>query len=202
VKRAALGLFIAGSVAVLTGAACAPAVDPGRIAAIQVVGAESAVRGCRALGTLEGIDSDRFVPGGPRYEVAMLDLRKKAVTSGGNYLVTESVQSPSAGDYNPIFVIRAKLFSCEANHAENARITEPTGPLMPAAPAPRPPEPDRPVTPVTPAATAAAPICEPDCSPGYTCLRGTCVSACNPLCGGGERCGADRICHAVAPLPR
>jgi hypothetical protein len=38
-------------------------------------------------------------------------------------------------------------------------------------------------------------VCEPDCSPGYTCLRGTCVSACNPLCGENERCGADRLCH-------
>jgi hypothetical protein len=53
---------------------------------------------------------------------------------------------------------------------------------------PKPPEPP-------PAPPAPAGVCEPDCSPGYTCLRGKCVSACNPTCGDNERCGADRICH-------
>jgi hypothetical protein len=57
----------------------------------------------------------------------------------------------------------------------------------PAPPAPAPPAP------------AAAGACEPDCSPGYTCLRGVCVSACNPPCPAGERCGADRVCY---PSPR
>jgi hypothetical protein len=47
-----------------------------------------------------------------------------------------------------------------------------------------------------PASSAPAGACEPDCSPGYTCLRGTCVSSCNPPCAAGQRCGADRICHA------
>jgi hypothetical protein len=191
VKRAALGAILGG--AVLIGSACSPAVDAGRIAAVQVVGAESAVRGCRALGQLEGLDGDRWVPGGPRYEVAMLDLRKKAVIGGGNYLVTDSIQSPSAGDYNPVFVIRAKLFACDPNHSAVARTVEPAGPLMPpeaARPTPAPPPPTAP-----PAPKPAAAICEPDCSPGYTCLRGACVSACNPLCGSAERCGADRICH-------
>jgi hypothetical protein len=41
-----------------------------------------------------------------------------------------------------------------------------------------------------------AAACEPECSPGYACVRGTCVSACNPPCGPGQRCGADRACHA------
>lgn len=53
---------------------------------------------------------------------------------------------------------------------------------------PPPPPPPAPPAPV-------APVCEPDCSPGYVCLRGTCVSACNPPCAESERCGADRICH-------
>lgn len=37
--------------------------------------------------------------------------------------------------------------------------------------------------------------CEPQCSPGYVCIRGNCVSACNPPCDKGERCGEDRSCH-------
>jgi hypothetical protein len=37
--------------------------------------------------------------------------------------------------------------------------------------------------------------CVPDCSPGYLCIDGKCISACNPLCESGWRCGADRICH-------
>jgi hypothetical protein len=46
-----------------------------------------------------------------------------------------------------------------------------------------------------PAPAPAAGACEPDCSPGYTCLRGQCVEACNPKCVAPQRCGADRICH-------
>jgi hypothetical protein len=49
----------------------------------------------------------------------------------------------------------------------------------------------------TTAAPAATTACEPECSPGYACVRGTCVSACNPACDNGQRCGADRICHVV-----
>lgn len=45
------------------------------------------------------------------------------------------------------------------------------------------------------AAPPSTPVCEPECSPGYTCLRGVCVSACNPPCPFGQRCGADRVCH-------
>jgi hypothetical protein len=37
--------------------------------------------------------------------------------------------------------------------------------------------------------------CQPGCSPGYACLAGVCVSACNPPCGAGESCGADHSCH-------
>jgi hypothetical protein len=48
-----------------------------------------------------------------------------------------------------------------------------------------------------PAAAGASGGCEPECSPGFTCLRGACVSACNPPCEKGQRCEADRACHAV-----
>lgn len=36
--------------------------------------------------------------------------------------------------------------------------------------------------------------CVPPCSPGYLCLDGTCVEACNPKCQPSERCTAERIC--------
>lgn len=44
-----------------------------------------------------------------------------------------------------------------------------------------------------PAAPASA--CKPDCSPGFACVDGRCVSACNPPCAAGQSCGADRVCH-------
>jgi hypothetical protein len=44
--------------------------------------------------------------------------------------------------------------------------------------------------------TAPAEACAPDCSPGFTCVSGTCVSTCNPPCADGQRCGADRSCHS------
>jgi hypothetical protein len=56
----------------------------------------------------------------------------------------------------------------------------------------------RAVAPAAPAAAAPAPyavLCEPDCSPGFACVRGQCVEACNPKCVAPQRCGADRICH-------
>lgn len=46
-----------------------------------------------------------------------------------------------------------------------------------------------------PPAAAAAPTCKPECSPGFACVDGACVSACNPPCAAGQRCGADRLCH-------
>jgi hypothetical protein len=176
--------------ALAVAAACGPAVDPGKVAAVQVVGTDTALRGCRLLGVLEAKDTDRWVPGGPRYETAMLDLRKKAVMSGGSHLVTDAIEPPRDGDYTPTFTVRARLFACPG---DGATVVVPV-PAPAAAPAPVATEPPKP---------AAAPVCEPDCSPGFTCLRGVCVSACNPLCAKGERCGADRICHpvAAAPLP-
>lgn len=60
-------------------------------------------------------------------------------------------------------------------------------------------------------------VCTPACRSGYLCNKGTCISACNPvcgdtelctgtgqcvskcnpLCGGNEACGADGQCHAT-----
>ena len=47
-------------------------------------------------------------------------------------------------------------------------------------------------SPISPDAGAAT--CEPACRDGFTCLRGECVSACNPPCGAGERCTGAGMC--------
>jgi len=186
--------------AILLLAGCGPPVDPKAVAAVQVSGAGEAPRGCRLLGPVVGQDGNRWVPGGPRLETAMLDLRQKAVTGGGNYLAVDAIVPPRDGDYNPIFVVRARLYGCDTSALAASASGPPVPAASPSASAKSAPPP------ATATAVAAAPsvtpprVCEPDCSPGYTCLRGTCVSACNPACTAGERCGADRICHPVAPV--
>lgn len=177
--RAAAIRALAGIAALTAGpAGCVPPVDASALAAVQVEPKGEPPEACRALGRVEGKDTDRWAVGGLSYEAALLDLRKKAVNGGGNRLVVDEVTPPRATDYLPAFVIQARLFICPA--AASA-VGSPA-----ASPAP-------------------ARSCEPDCSPGYTCLRGSCVSACNPLCGAGERCGADRICRAepavASPAP-
>jgi hypothetical protein len=187
-KRAAAAALVIGAGSPLV--ACSPAVDPGKLAAVQVLGTDAAVRGCRLLGPLVGRDEDRWTPGSPRYETAVLDLRRKAVLTGGTHLVTDSIEPPRDGDAVPAFVVKARLFACGQGVVDVGGPPSPSGALIP----PKPPgENTAPVAPAKPA------TCEPECSPGYTCLRGTCVSACNPACGAGERCGVDRICHPVAP---
>ncbi len=164
---------------------CAPPADPAALAAVEIVSRVEPPAACRGLGPVEGKDTNRWVPNGPSYQAALVDLRRKAVAGGGNHVVLDALSPPNAQDYMPAFSIQARLFACPAAKAGSA-----APPL--AAPS---------------AQTASARICEPDCSPGYTCLRGACVSACNPLCAAGERCGADRICHldtvpaSPAPAP-
>ena len=163
------------AIASLLLSACGPTADPKAMSAVQISAAGAPPAGCRMLAALEGKDSDRWVPGGPHYEKAVIDLRRQAVLGGGNFLFIDSSSGPQSTDYMPTWLVKARLFSC------------PSGPPSAGAP----------VAPAAPAPSAL--ICEPDCSPGYTCLRGKCVSACNPLCGAGERCGADRICHSITP---
>ena len=164
---------------------CAPPADPAALAAVEIVSRVEPPAACRGLGSVEGKDTNRWVPNGPSYEAALIDLRRKAVAGGGNHLVLDALSPPSAQDYMPTFSIQARLFACPAARAGSA-----APPLAPPSTQP-----------------VAARICEPDCSPGYTCLRGACVSACNPLCAAGERCGADRICRldtvpaSPAPVP-
>lgn len=44
------------------------------------------------------------------------------------------------------------------------------------------------------AAAAADEACAPSCRSGYACVRGQCVSKCNPVCGDGERCTNEGEC--------
>lgn len=44
---------------------------------------------------------------------------------------------------------------------------------------------------------AQAQKCVPDCREGYVCVRGKCVSACNPPCPDGERCTSEGRCAAA-----
>lgn len=154
--------------------ACAPPLDPAALAAVEIVSRVEPPAACRGLGPVEAKDTNRWVPNGPSYEAALVDLRKKAVAGGGNHLVLDVLTPPNALEYVPSFSIQARLFACPAARAK-------------VAPVPARVEPS--------AQPAPARTCEPDCSPGYTCLRAVCVSACNPLCGAGERCGVDRICR-------
>jgi hypothetical protein len=38
-------------------------------------------------------------------------------------------------------------------------------------------------------------LCNPICSPGFSCNAGTCIPQCNPACTEAETCGNDRVCH-------
>jgi hypothetical protein len=72
-------------------------------------------------------------------------------------------------------------------------------PAQPATPeADVPPPPPSYQSPDAPPATAPAPAagCIPECRSGFVCLEGQCVSACNPPCGAGQRCTAQRECVA------
>ncbi len=47
------------------------------------------------------------------------------------------------------------------------------------------------------------PACEPTCRAGYACVKGVCMSACNPVCGANETCTATGQCaqKQAAPPP-
>ncbi|MBL8679918.1 MAG: FG-GAP repeat protein [Myxococcales bacterium] len=49
------------------------------------------------------------------------------------------------------------------------------------------------------AATPTPAPCEPSCRTGFVCVRGACVSACNPACAAGERCTAEATCVRDVP---
>jgi hypothetical protein len=43
--------------------------------------------------------------------------------------------------------------------------------------------------------------CAPPCRSSYVCVRGECVSSCNPPCGEGEKCTADGECVSASGAP-
>lgn len=97
------------------------------------------------------------------------ELRENTQELGGNYLVLDG--SRAAGltwGYRLKYEARGRAYRCPV--AQRA---------VQAAPVP----------------PANNNLCEPDCSPGYACVRGACVSACNPPCATSEQCTADRICR-------
>ena len=96
-------------------------------------------------------------------------LREHAQGLGGNYLVPEGSRPSGLGwGYSIRYEARGRAYRCVAG----ARAAVP----VPAY---------------------AGSVCEPACSPGFTCLRGTCVSACNPPCSSDAQCGPDRLCHPI-----
>jgi hypothetical protein len=113
------------------------------------------------------------------------DAVRNAVMTGGNYVVIDVLERPVIAGVGG-YVVRGRLFNCP----------------RPAAPQPaRAPVQIASVAPQNAAQASDAvvlpkAICEPDCSPGFTCLHGACVTACNPGCASGEQCGGDRSCHA------
>jgi hypothetical protein len=185
-------VVLTGASALALAGACGPSADPGAMAAVQIGGTGTPPAGCRMLAQLEGKDDDRWAVGGLHYEKAILALRRQAVLGGGNYLFIDKVAPPRDTDYMPAFIVQARLFACPAVLPAATVLAAASS----SAPAAQPP-----ATTGAPAPPATALVCEPDCSPGYTCLRGKCVSACNPLCAANERCGADRICHPLATTP-
>ena len=115
------------------------------------------------------------------------DAVRNAVMTGGNYVVIDVLERPVIAGVGG-YVVRGRLFNCP----------------RPAAPAAQPARAPVQIASVGPQNVAQASdavvlpkaICEPDCSPGFTCLHGACVTACNPGCASGEQCGGDRTCHA------
>jgi hypothetical protein len=44
--------------------------------------------------------------------------------------------------------------------------------------------------------------CDPICSPGFVCERGTCLPQCNPKCAADEICTRQRLCAPTQPTKR
>lgn len=49
---------------------------------------------------------------------------------------------------------------------------------------------------------ARAETCQPACRKGYVCVKGACVSACNPPCATGERCTGTGECEPDRSKPK
>ncbi len=68
-----------------------------------------------------------------------------------------------------------------------------------SAPPPSAAEPIRALGPAAGGADVAVSTCTPTCRSSFMCVSGQCVSACNPICGAGERCTAQGECVPTSP---
>ena len=154
-------------------------VDP-RVAAQVTVTEHEPPAGCTLLGPITG---GTLVVGG--YEEARGDVVRNAILAGGNHVTLDLVQRPAIATVGG-YALRGRLFTCPGG--------SPAAPVQVAALGRA----------HAPTATDAneinlpKAICEPKCSPGYTCQHAVCVSACNPACGAGQQCGADNTCQPAA----
>jgi len=172
--------------------------DPRLAAQVQVSKLEPGPA-CQPLGALDASsgDCEENV-----YETAYEGLKNKAALRNGNYVVLDSISGPQplaiSGGLDSGVVIQGRLFTCPAGGALNLRAAVPAAQTPPAVRAYATVAekwPVLPVAPLPPLALNSEEACEPSCSPGFVCSRGTCVSACNPVCEQGQRCGEDRMCH-------
>lgn len=141
-----------------------------REASALLVGKAEPPSSCRLIGAQQSMDPKIYAPFasfGANSDDALEALREKAIERGANYVVLDFVAGPSA---------QGRLFACPSDAL--ATLSGPGGGAAPPAG-------------MAPASAA----CKPDCSPGYACVDGSCVSACNPPCAAGKTCGADRLCH-------
>ncbi len=133
----------------------------------------------RELGPFEGESGNGCAGFGTigTYESAEADLRNRTAAMGGDYAAILTVLPPhDTGTQCPDnrMLIRGVAYKTSEPPAVSS------APALPAAP---------------PAlSTPPASVCDPPCSPGYTCDAGTCVALCNPPCGPGQVCRADRLC--------
>jgi len=164
-------------------AACAafeprPRIDP-RVAAGVEVSKNNPPPECGYLGPVKG---SAWM--GDLSE-AQGDAMRNAVMGGGNYVAVDVIERPmiaGVGGYG----VRGRLFVCPKRDTEPEAQAKAQDPEAAAAAAALKDEEEI----VIPQA-----ICEPSCSPGFTCSHGVCVTACNPECGAGARCGDDKVCH-------
>lgn len=152
-----------------------PRVDP-RIASQVIVAKGEPPAGCSYVKPIRG----EAIVG--TLSEANADLVRNAVLNGGNYVVVEMTERNVGG-----YMLEGRLFTCGGG---------PVAPMQVAANNVNTGE-RRTATDASDNIVLPKAICEPSCSPGFTCLHAICVTACNPACGAGEQCGDDRMCHAA-----
>jgi hypothetical protein len=167
----------------------APAIDP-RIAAEVTVDKAEPSPTCGYLGPIKGGSMVGDL-GDAHGEVV-----RRAVLRGGNYVSIDLLERPMVAGVGG-YTLHGRLFLCPKKNGE----PQPPAPTT-TFQAPRPMEAQAPAAapkvdqPVSVSAPKVA--CEPECSPGFACVHGACVTACNPACGNGQQCGTDRTCHVAS----